>query len=53
MVRGAYMIEERHLANTYGYEDPIHPTLEHTHENFNGNLEFLVSNWIQGSQLCS
>lgn len=49
MVRGAYMVEERNLASKYGYEDPINPTIEDTHKSYNGNLEFLLANWIPGS----
>jgi len=31
LVRGAYMVEESGLAEKYGYENPIHNTLEETH----------------------
>ena len=51
MVRGAYMVEERRLAREYAYEDPIHSTIEDTHQNYNSNLEYLFSNWIPGSQV--
>lgn len=51
MVRGAYMVEERRLAKEQGYQDPILDTIEDTHNNYNSNLEFLISNWIQGSQV--
>ena len=51
MVRGAYMVEERRLAKEHDYEDPILPSIDDTHRNYDNNLEFLVSNWIQGSQV--
>jgi len=51
MVRGAYMVEERALASKYNYEDPIQPTIEATHNNYNSNLEFVMANWIQGSRM--
>ena len=51
IVRGAYMVEERRLAQELNYEDPIQPTIEDTHKNYNSNLEFLLSNWIQGSRI--
>ncbi len=51
MVRGAYMVEERRLAREYAYEDPIHSTIESTHQNYNQNIEYLLSNWVPGSQI--
>jgi len=51
MVRGAYMVEERRLAREYSYEDPILPNIEDTHQSYNGNLEYLMSNWIPGSRV--
>jgi len=35
LVRGAYMVEERHLASKHGYESPVHDCLEDTHSSYN------------------
>jgi proline dehydrogenase len=34
-VRGAYIVIERQRAAAFGYEDPIQPSLEATHDNYN------------------
>jgi len=51
MVRGAYMVEERALANKYNYEDPICATIEDTHNSYNKNLEFVLANMTSGSKI--
>ncbi|CAG8786245.1 18289_t:CDS:1, partial [Racocetra fulgida] len=43
LVRGAYMTSERLIANESGYPDPIHDSLEDTHESYNGAVTFLLS----------
>ncbi|MCG8476231.1 MAG: proline dehydrogenase family protein [Cytophagales bacterium] len=40
LVRGAYMEIERERAAKMGYEDPIMPTLEDTHRQFNDGIRF-------------
>jgi len=51
LVRGAYMIEERRLAKELNYADPIHDSLEDTHECYNTNLTNVIKNWIPNSHL--
>ncbi|CAG8653770.1 4756_t:CDS:2, partial [Cetraspora pellucida] len=43
LVRGAYMVSERSIANESGYPDPIHDSLEDTHESYNGAVSYLLS----------
>lgn len=38
LIRGAYMIEERTLAEEQGRESPIFDTIEGTHAAYNNNL---------------
>ncbi|RHY01038.1 hypothetical protein DYB30_006354 [Aphanomyces astaci] len=42
LVRGAYMIQERKRALDLEYADPIHPSLEATHANYNSLVELLL-----------
>lgn len=42
LVRGAYMEGERALAETQGYESPIHDTIEDTHACYNDSVEYLL-----------
>lgn len=42
VVRGAYMSSERERAVEFGYEDPIHPTIEDTHSAYDGAVTFLA-----------
>jgi len=51
LVRGAYMIEERRLAKELNYPDPIHDTVEDTHDCYNSNLTAVIKNWIPNSHL--
>jgi proline dehydrogenase len=44
LIRGAYMNEERHLAQEGGYESPVHDTIEDTHACYNANLEHIIEN---------
>ena len=41
-VRGAYINEERRLAEKGKYQSPCWDTLEETHTNYNKNLDFLI-----------
>eukprot|EP00121_Abeoforma_whisleri_P001203 Awhi_evm1s1070 len=43
LVRGAYMIQERARSKVYGYRDPIHETIEDTHDNYNSLAMLLLS----------
>jgi len=51
LVRGAYMVEERRLAKELNYADPIHDTVENTHDCYNMNLTNVIKNWIPNSHL--
>lgn len=42
IVRGAYMIQERRLAEQKGYPDPIQPDLESTHRNYDAVSAFIL-----------
>ncbi|EGC33044.1 hypothetical protein DICPUDRAFT_37322 [Dictyostelium purpureum] len=42
IVRGAYMVTESERANKLHYENPIQPTLQDTHNNYNGAVDFLL-----------
>jgi proline dehydrogenase len=44
LIRGAYMSEERHLAQLHGYESPIHETVQDTHVCYNDNMTHIISN---------
>ncbi|GLD96252.1 hypothetical protein PINS_up004935 [Pythium insidiosum] len=44
LVRGAYMVQERKRARDMGYSDPIHNTIEDTHNNYNAQVEKLLRN---------
>lgn len=44
LIRGAYMNEERRLAQEGGYESPVHDTIEDTHSCYNTNLKLLAEN---------
>ncbi|KAI9906042.1 hypothetical protein PsorP6_013881 [Peronosclerospora sorghi] len=49
LVRGAYMVQERKRARDKGYTDPIHDTIEDTHENYDAQ----VSKLLQHNHLAS
>ncbi|TDH74439.1 hypothetical protein CCR75_006351 [Bremia lactucae] len=49
LVRGAYMVQERKRAREMGYADPIHDTIEETHETYDGQ----VAKLLQHNQLAS
>jgi len=51
LVRGAYMVEERRLAKELNYADPIHDTVQNTHDCYNANLTNVIKNWIPNSHL--
>ena len=42
LVRGAYMEGERALAESLGYESPVHDTIEDTHKCYNDSVEYLL-----------
>lgn len=44
LVRGAYMVQERKRAKDLGYSDPIHPSIEATHQNYDAMIKYLLDN---------
>jgi len=44
LVRGAYMNEERNLAQQEGYESPVWDSIEDTHKCYNTNVELALTN---------
>ena len=51
LIRGAYMNEERKLAQEHGYESPIWDTLEHTHRCYNDSMLHILDNLTEDSML--
>jgi len=43
LVRGAYMVMERREAGEQGREDPVHATLQDTHDCYNAAVELVIS----------
>jgi len=43
LVRGAYMVMERQQAAEQGYPDPVHNSLQDTHDNYNGAVAAVVA----------
>lgn len=52
MVRGAYMFQERRVAEEYNYESPVNDTLEDTHRSYNGGVEFMINRLDNSELLC-
>ena len=44
LIRGAYMNEERELAQKGNYESPVWDTIEETHRCYNQNMELMIRN---------
>lgn len=44
LIRGAYMNEERELAEAKGYESPVWDTLEQTHQCYNDSMTHIMEN---------
>eukprot|EP01061_Rhynchopus_euleeides_P027952 TRINITY_DN4546_c0_g3_i1.p1 TRINITY_DN4546_c0_g3~~TRINITY_DN4546_c0_g3_i1.p1 ORF type:complete len:657 (+),score=221.04 TRINITY_DN4546_c0_g3_i1:35-1972(+) len=42
LVRGAYMVQERSLAEEHGYASPIYSTIEDTHRNFDECVDIIL-----------
>jgi len=51
LIRGAYMNEERILAQENGYESPVWDTIEETHACYNDNMLHLIDNIKQNDLL--
>ncbi|KAL1291796.1 hypothetical protein AAHE18_20G225900 [Arachis hypogaea] len=48
LVRGAYMSMESRIAESFGFESPIHDTIEDTHKCFNDCSSFLLEKVADG-----
>jgi len=51
LIRGAYMNEERKLAEANGYESPVWDTLEGTHNCYNSNMSHIIENLAEDDLL--
>jgi len=51
LVRGAYMLEERALAEENGYESPVWDSLEETHACYNECLKHAIGNLQENSMV--
>lgn len=47
LVRGAYMLEERHLATQGKYESPVWDTIEETHICYNSNMKLIIESMTE------
>jgi len=45
IVRGAYLFEERALAEKFGYESPCCTSFESTTNNYESNVKFVLDNF--------
>eukprot|EP01031_Cornospumella_fuschlensis_P034235 gene34236-41441_t len=50
LVRGAYMVIERQHAQEHRLEDPIHDTIQNTHENYNRGVQSVIERIAQGQR---
>ncbi|KAL3909642.1 MAG: hypothetical protein SGILL_008007, partial [Bacillariaceae sp.] len=50
LVRGAYMESERELAEATGLPDPIHATIQDTHDCYNDSVDFLLRHSVDSDQ---
>jgi proline dehydrogenase len=51
LIRGAYMNEERELAEQQGVESPIWDTLEETHKCYNENMQHIITNMSENDMI--
>lgn len=51
LIRGAYMTEERNLAERNGLVSPVWPTIEETHSCYNDCLKLVLNNLKENSLL--
>ncbi|KAL9226576.1 hypothetical protein vseg_002373 [Gypsophila vaccaria] len=49
LVRGAYMSSETKLANSLGFESPIHDSIQDTHNCYNDCASFMLDKIVDGS----
>lgn len=51
LVRGAYMVQERQRAKDMGYADPIQPSIEATHTNYDQCVELVLPHVARGANM--
>eukprot|EP00605_Chrysophyceae_sp_TOSAG23-4_P000802 GSChrysophyteH1.ASY1.ANO1.891.1 assembled CDS len=51
LVRGAYMVLESANAKENGYTDPIHESLQNTHDNYNKAIKSLIGDIAAGNKV--
>ncbi|CAO2817193.1 unnamed protein product [Amaranthus hypochondriacus] len=49
LVRGAYISSERKLANSLGFDSPIHDTIQDTHNCYNECASYMIDKIVDGS----
>jgi len=51
LIRGAYMLEERELAQNGGYESPVFDSIEETHKCYDENMSHIISNMKESDKI--
>jgi proline dehydrogenase len=51
LIRGAYMLEERELAQNGGYESPVFDSIEETHKCYDENMAHIISNMKESDKI--
>merc|ERR1740130_2170869 len=51
LIRGAYMLEERELAQNGGYESPVFDSVEETHKCYDENMAHIISNMKESDKI--
>ncbi|RYG65710.1 hypothetical protein EON64_11360 [archaeon] len=50
LVRGAYMVIERQHAKEHRIDDPIHDTIQNTHDNYNQGVQSVIERIAKGQR---
>lgn len=51
LIRGAYMLEERHLATSNKYESPVWDSIDETHKCYNTNMQLVIENMTENDMI--
>lgn len=49
LVRGAYIVSERKLASSLGFESPVHDTIQDTHDCYNACTSYMLDRVANGT----